>query len=125
SYMDYQISGYDAPYFKGYPLNIRVMAADGASRAREATYDFTGGTANLTSVTTNLTGSETATVSFDYDDYGNIEKVTHEESQDANGNPFFYEYTYDDQLHTYPVNITDAFGYSSNNTYDYRFGALV
>ncbi|MBW7839822.1 MAG: hypothetical protein H3C36_09355, partial [Chitinophagaceae bacterium] len=125
SYINYQTSGYDTPYFKGYPLTIRVIGADGSTRQREAAYDFSGGTANLTSVKTRLTGSETASVSFDYDDYGNIEKVTHEESKDENDNPFYYEYTYDNQLHTYPVKIEDAFGYSSQNTYDYRFGALV
>lgn len=125
SYINYQTSGYDTPYFKGYPLTIRVIGADGSTRQREAAYDFSGGTANLTSVKTHLTGSETASVSFDYDDYGNIQKVTHEDSTDENDNPFFYEYTYDNKVHTYPVKVEDAFGYSSQNTYDYRFGALV
>ena len=125
SYIGYQTTGYDTPYFKGYPVGIRVIAADGSTRQRKADYDFNAGTANLTSVETWLTGSEKATVSFDYDAYGNIEKVTHEDSKDENGDPFYYEYTYDSQLHTYPVKTEDAFGYSSQNTYDYRFGALV
>ncbi|MFA7616555.1 MAG: RHS repeat-associated core domain-containing protein [Weeksellaceae bacterium] len=118
-------TGYDQSYFKGYPRIMTVMSPTGILRQREAYYNFDSGTANLDSIKIHLTGSEKSTVSFDYDAYGNIEKVTHEESKDENGDPFYYEYTYDNQLHTYPVHIEDAFGYSSNNTYDYRFGALV
>ncbi|SMC46161.1 RHS repeat-associated core domain-containing protein [Moheibacter sediminis] len=124
--ISYQTSGYDTQYFKGFPLSMRVVSSEGWLRQRGASYDFSGGTANLTSVSTYLNeAEESAVVSFEYDDFGNIQKVIHEESVDSNNQKFFYEYTYDDKVHTYPINITDAFGYSSNNTYEYLFGTLV
>lgn len=109
--------------FRGLPTSIDVKAGGILVRHRGATYNTTTG--NLTSVTTRLNGSDNAVVAFDYDAYGNIQKVTHENSIDENGDPFYYQYTYDNKVYTYPVLVEDAFGYSSNSTYDYRFGALV
>lgn len=110
--------------FVGLPTNIKVYENTSTlKRERIASYD---NQANLEYVETKLTDSEYAKVSFQYDaDYGNLTRVTHEESVDENSNQFFYEYTYDDVVHTYPVRVEDAFGYGSNNTYDYRFGVLV
>lgn len=110
--------------FVGLPTNIKVYENTSTlKRERIASYD---NQANLEYVETKLTDSEYAKVSFQYDaDYGNLTKVTHEESVDENNEQFFYEYTYDDMVHTYPVRVEDAFGYGSNSTYDYRFGALV
>ncbi|MGB6092438.1 MAG: RHS repeat-associated core domain-containing protein [Moheibacter sp.] len=114
---------YNNPNYPGLPSVIEVEEDGQLARHREAKYDAKG---NFEWIKTTLNyNNDIAQVSFSFDQYGNIEKVTHEESKDENGNPFYYEYTYDNQLHTYPVHIEDAFGYSSNNTYDYRFGALV
>lgn len=114
---------YNNPNYPGLPSVIEVEEDGQLARHREAKYDAKG---NFEWIKTTLNyNNDIAQVSFSFDQYGNIEKVTHEESKDENGDPFYYEYTYDNQLHTYPVHIEDAFGYSSNNTYDYRFGTLV
>lgn len=123
---------YEDPNYRGLPTHIEVEANGSPVRQRDAKYDAK---ANLEWIKTKLNNeNEYAQVSFEYLDengnnYGNIQKVTHENSLEDYENPnstkFFYEYTYDDQLHTYPVKIEDAFGYSSNNTYEYLFGTLV
>lgn len=92
-----------------------VSDATGVTRARTAVYDTLG---NLTSIT--MTGGGNPVYSYQYDNYGNIEKATL--PQNANGETFWHQYTYDNGLKTYPVEVKDAFGYNSTTEYDYRFG---
>lgn len=109
----------------GFPEYIRVFDANGTTLKRERKAIYLAGTGNLENVITKLNTTQDATVSMQYNTYGNLSKVTHENSVDASGNKFFREYTYDDVVHTYPTVVNDAFGYSSSSTYNYLFGIPV
>ena len=37
----------------------------------------------------------------------------------------FFEYEYDKQVFSYPVKVSDAFGYSSSTEYDFKYGVPV
>ncbi len=65
-------------------------------------------------------GLDHAVYDFEYDLYGNITKSKGPENY--TGQRFFHQYTYDDNIKTYPVKVQDAFGYSSKTQYDFRFG---
>lgn len=75
---------------------------------------------NIKTIRQYYTSAEAAVFDYEYDDYGNITKVTRPEN--INGERMTYEFTYDDEVNTYVVATNDAYGYSSSATYDYRFG---
>lgn len=108
----------------GYPSKIQVFESNGSTlkRERKALYNTNG---DLEKVITKLNTSDEATVKMEYDSFGNLSKIIHENSVDISGNQFFREYSYDDVVHTYPVNVTDAFGYTSSSIYNYQFGIPV
>jgi len=64
--------------------------------------------------------SEAAVFDYEYDVYGNITEVIR--PANLHGQRMTYEFAYDDEVHTYVIATTDAYGYSSSTTYDYRFG---
>ncbi|UQB68882.1 SpvB/TcaC N-terminal domain-containing protein [Epilithonimonas zeae] len=111
--IDYQINNNGSNYMI-LPTTVS-SAATGVSRARTASYDANGNLKTLT-----MTGGGNPEYKYDYDVYGNIQKATL--PQNANGERFWHQYTYDDGFFTYPIKVQDAFGYSSTTEYDYRFG---
>jgi RHS repeat-associated protein len=111
--------------YNGYPSTIQVFDADGTTlkRERKAVYNTNG---DLEKVITKLNTVDDTTVSMLYDTYGNLSKVTHENSiNPVDNSKFFREYTYDDVVHTYPIAVNDAFGYASSSIYNYLFGIPV
>ncbi|MCI3937942.1 hypothetical protein MQX03_12080 [Chryseobacterium aahli] len=66
-------------------------------------------------------GSFSGTADFDmeYDNYGNMIKVTQPESE--NGQRMFFNYTYDPVYHTYLEATTDAYGFTSTTQYDNNY----
>lgn len=125
SKMEYnQVTIDGEPYF-GFATKIQVFDEDGTTlkRERRAQYNANG---DLERVFTKLNATEEASVKMEYDPiYGNLSKVTHENSVDSSGSQFFTEYTYDDVLHAFPINVKDAFGYTSSSMYNYLFGIPV
>ncbi|SDG36968.1 SpvB/TcaC N-terminal domain-containing protein [Epilithonimonas hungarica] len=113
SIIEYQITDSGTDYM--ILPNAVINGATGVLRERVASYDPKG---NLMSIT--MTGGGNPMYSYQYDIYGNISKATL--PQNANGETFWHQYTYDNDLKTYPVAVEDAFGYSSSTEYDYRFG---
>jgi RHS repeat-associated protein len=109
----------------GFPEFVRVYQADGATlqRERQATYDSTTG--NLFAVITKLNGTQNASVAMEYDTFGNLSKVTNQNSVDSAGNKYFKNYTYDSVLNTFPTRVEDAFGYFSTSEYNFLFGIPV
>lgn len=108
----------------GFPNKIQVFDADGTTLKRERTAQYNA-SGDQERVITKLNATEDASVKMEYDTFGNLSKVINENSLDASGNQYFRAYTYDDVLHTFPTNITDAFGYTSSITYNYLFGVPV
>ena len=122
--------------YNGFPSTIQVLDADGTTlkRERRAAYNTKG---DLEFVRTLLNQpNELSSVKMEYDlVYGNLKKVIHLDScpigvtcpanNDATNGKFFREYFYDDVVNTYPVKVTDAFGYESETAYNYLFGTPI
>lgn len=64
-------------------------------------------------------GTQTADFDMEYDTYGNLTKVTQPVS--ANTQRMYYSYSYDPVYHTYLVQTTDAYGYTSSTQYDNNY----
>ena len=64
-------------------------------------------------------GTETADYDMEYDSYGNLTKVTQPAS--INTQRMFYTYSYDPVYHTYLLQTTDAYGYTSTTQYDNNY----
>lgn len=98
-------------------LQVRAGGAGGTLlRSRTGEYDASGA---LVAVHVS-TGSGTATTRMTYDAFGNLETLTTPENHA--GDPQVYTVGYDATTATYPTSMSDAFGYTSNATYDLRFG---
>jgi len=54
---------------------------------------------------------------------GNLMRITR--PQNTTGQRLFFDYIYDGAVQTYVTGVSDAYGYSSNNTYDYKFGQML
>ena len=61
-----------------------------------------------------------ATTEYQYDEYGNLIEIIFPEN--ANGERAFNRYTYDEEVHTYLIRSENHFGYTLENTFDFRFG---
>lgn len=99
------------------PTSVK-NTANGVTREKKAVYNPANG--NLTSMTILNQGANYSVYEFEYNTYGNITKSTG--PANSQGQKFFHQYTYDDNVKTYPVKVQDAFGYTSKTQYDFRFG---
>jgi len=111
----------DALYLKAIPKSLQVITDEGVMRERETNIDDRG---NITQIrqTINKDGAK-AVYDMAYDEYGNISRITR--PANYRGQRMFFEYTYDPVLHSLPIKVTDAFGYESGSSYEYRFGMLT
>ncbi|HEY4337003.1 MAG TPA: toxin TcdB middle/N-terminal domain-containing protein [Puia sp.] len=110
----------DALYVKSVPSAVVVNTAEGIKRKRTTEINKMG---DITSISQWLADGTAARTDIAYDDYGNVSQVT----QPANykGQRMTYTYEYDPVVHNYNTKITDAFGYTTLKTYDYRFGLVT
>ena len=107
------------PYIVGVPKKMQVKSLNG-TLFRERSTEIDANTGRMTAISSKVSGTEEATVNAEYDSYGNLKKII--SPPNHNGERMFFEYEYDNETHTYPTNVKDAFGYSSQSVYDYRFG---
>ncbi|WP_288376997.1 SpvB/TcaC N-terminal domain-containing protein [uncultured Chryseobacterium sp.] len=98
------------------PTSVK-NTANGVTREKKAAYNTNGDLSKMTIVNQ---GVDYSVYDFEYDIYGNITKSTG--PANVQNQRFFHQYTYDDNVKTYPVKVQDAFGYSSKTQYDFRFG---
>ena len=110
----------DQQYLHNIPSAIRVFVKGGEIRRRESTIDTRG---NVIQIKKYLKNGTAAVSDFTFDSYGNITRMTLPPNHRNQG--LWYSYTYDSQVHSYVVKVEDAYGYSSQNQYDYRFGVLL
>ncbi len=110
---------YDFSYLKSLPVSLTVRDSIGEIiRKREGSYDGRG---NLVSLRSYYSENNYSEYTFGYgSEYGNLISVT---------NPLGYrkEYTYDSAFHRYVTGIETSSihggdSYTSNLSYDYRFG---
>ncbi|HEU5289378.1 MAG TPA: RHS repeat-associated core domain-containing protein [Cyclobacteriaceae bacterium] len=117
-------------YLVGTPKSITVYAGgsspsggQGAGawvRKRESVIDAFG---NVTQIKQYLSDSEFATHDMEYDGFGNLTKITRPKNKkDERLN---FTYAYDDVVHTYATSVSNSYGYSSQATYDFRYGQVL
>jgi RHS repeat-associated protein len=103
----------------GRPTFLEVWAQNALVRYREGFYDSNGKLEQL-----NVdTGNGLAKSIFGYDAVGNLRKVGTPPNE--SGETQAYVIDYDSVVGTYPVHIENAFGESSDATYDFRFGVAA
>lgn len=110
----------DPLYIKDIPSEIVVNTIEGVKRKRTSSIDAKGHT---TQISRFLTNQIAAVDSFQYDAYGNLVKAIH--PANYKGQKMFYEYTYDDIIHSYIIKTKDAYGYGDGKEYEFRFGNLI
>jgi RHS repeat-associated protein len=105
-------------YIVGSPKSILVTGSGVTYRRRESTIDTQTG--DVTTIRQYLQDGTVATTDLGYDGYGNLISLTG--PANAKGQRFREDYVMDPQVHQYVVKASNSYGYSSQATYDYRFG---
>jgi hypothetical protein len=115
--LEYHNSISGVSHSKGFVKKIQVKSDYDASllRQREAEYNNDG---KLNKVKTKLNDTETNEVNIDYNAFGNIIKSTLQ-------NGFEINISYDNEVYTYPTEISNSFNEVSTASYDYLFGIPV
>ena len=99
-------------YIVGVPKHIKVGCKGVTLRERSTEIDNLG---NITKIEMSA-GDKPSVYNIDYDDYGNILKLTKPENY--RGQRMWHKYTYDDRMHSLVTKVEDAYGYSSSTEYD-------
>lgn len=110
----------DNLYLRSAPVSVEIKDAQGVRRKRTSTYNTAGALVKIQSF---LADGTDAATDIAYDEYGNITTL----AKPANhwGKRMTYIFEYDPAVHTYPVKVTDSFGYITTTEYDYRFGVAT
>jgi len=114
------ISYFNVPdkYIVAIPKSILVTGSGTNYRKRESTIDTQTG--DVTEIRQYLQDGTMAVHDMAYDGYGNLSTLTG--PANAKGQRFQEIYVYDDKVHQFNIKTTNSYGYSSQATYDYRFG---
>ncbi len=108
-----------APYLVSLPGEIVVLDGElSVTRRRSGTYDSRGNLVTQRAWLVERSGSRAAVSSLQWDQYGNLTRVT-------GPSGYTIDYVYDTDVFTYIASVTDSFGYRSYTVWDYRWGAPV
>lgn len=108
------------------PKTMNVYKVQGNQLMRERATEVDPNLGHITKITAKLSNDSTPVVAntlMEYDNYGNLTKVTY--PPNAQSQSMFYKYTYDAADHKYVTGIEDAFQYTSSNTYDPGFDKIL
>jgi len=105
-------------YIVGSPKSILVSGSGITYRRRESTIDVKNG--DVTQIRQYLQDGTMATHDMGYDVYGNLINITG--AANARKQRFREDYVFDDQVHQFIVKASNSYGYTSQATFDYRFG---
>ncbi len=97
-----------------------MSGQDNTYRAREADIDAIG---QVTAIRQYLDEQQAALHSLSYDKYGNLTELTRPANE--KGERLKISYQYDMQVHSYPVKVSNSYGYSSQAVYEYKFGQML
>ncbi len=101
------------------PKTVTVCNQDSSTVLQQRTAEYDGN-GHLTRLTRH-NGGQDAVWDFTYDTYGNMVRVLM--PQNDAGQRTDCRYTYDPEVHTYPVQVENhSLGFSSFSEYDFRFG---
>lgn len=108
-----------ANYLPSLPTTLTVSGAGGTLRQRTASYDPNNG--DLVEVDRiDPVANTTSQDDMAYDGQGNL--ISETGPANLNGQRYQRSYQYDTIVGTYPVFSQDSFGYTSTESYDYRYG---
>lgn len=110
----------NAIYKMDVAASVEVSTAAGVKRRRTTNIDQVG---VIIKIRQYLADGTYADTDFEYDAYGNVTTITR--PANYKNQRMYHRYEYDDVVHKYITLTTDAFGYTSTSTWDYRFGALL
>lgn len=110
----------DSKYLYSVPSLQEVSTVEGLSRRSTTIINESG---DITRITKNITENQTAQTDLEYDQFGNLTKITR--PLNHKGERMWYEYSFDQVVHSYVTGITDAYGYTSSTLYDYKWGMPV
>ncbi len=108
------------PYIVNKPKRIAVSGQGNTYRVREADIDAIG---QVTAIRQYLDEQQAAMHSLAYDKYGNLTELTRPANE--KGERLKISYQYDEQIHSYPVKVSNSYGYSSQAVYEYSFGQML
>jgi RHS repeat-associated protein len=97
-----------------------ITTLEGLKRKNETSVNEFG---NITQIRQSITGTTTAQFDMEYDEYGNLKKLTRPANH--KGERLWYEYEYDPSVHSFVTGTTDAYGYTNSTEYDYKWGLPV
>ncbi|HEY0653359.1 MAG TPA: SpvB/TcaC N-terminal domain-containing protein [Chryseosolibacter sp.] len=103
------------------PHIITVSNGGSVVRKRESVIDPASG--DIKAIKQYLSDTEQAVYSMEYDAYGNLSKIT--KPGNAKGQRLSFQFEYDKEVNTYSTKVSNSYGYSSEATYDVRFGELL
>ncbi|UUC44935.1 toxin TcdB middle/N-terminal domain-containing protein [Flavobacterium cerinum] len=99
---------------------IKVTNDAGTQLRLRTTADINLATGSVGRIEVAVDDNETAVTQMEYDDYGNLQRITYPENN--NGESMFYRYYYDgSSTFKYVTKIEDAYGYSSSADYSPEF----
>lgn len=107
-------------YLFSVPSNQELTTSEGLRRKRETIINESG---KIIRIIQSRSSSQTAIFDMEYDEFGNLTKITR--PANYQGERLWYEYEYDESVHSFITRITDAYGYESSSVYDYRWGVPV
>jgi len=107
-------------YLYSIPSSQEVTTIEGLRRKSETDINEFG---DITQIRKFVTSDQTVQFDMEYDEYGNLTKITR--PGNYKGERMWYEYEYDPVVHSFVTGVTDAYGYSSYSAYDYKWGVPV
>lgn len=107
-------------YLKNVPASIKIFGNQTLLRHRETLVDEQG---DIVQIRRFLADGSVAEFNLEYDDYGNLTRLIR--PANYNGEQLHYQYTYDDEVHTYLLETADSYGYTSSRAYNYSNGQLL
>ena len=117
---DYTYHEFSDLYLKNIPASIKVYGNQSLLRHRETITDTQG---DIVQIKRFLTDGGVAEFDLEYDEYGNLTRLTR--PANYQGERMSYAYRYDEVLHTYLVQTDDSYGYTSTRVYNENNGQLL
>src|SRR5699024_6517276 len=103
-------------------IEIRSKSTNELLRKRTAQYNNKG---SLTQSVVYLEANKTNEVQYEYDNFGNRTVIDKIDLTSPGFDHYQLRITYDTEIHTYPVSVSDSYNESSSTVYDYLFGVPV
>ncbi|HTH56188.1 MAG TPA: SpvB/TcaC N-terminal domain-containing protein [Cyclobacteriaceae bacterium] len=108
-------------YIMGTPQSIIVKNGSTLLRKRESVIDQNTG--EVTQIKQYLDDKNIAVHDMQYDSYGNLTTMTR--PANSTGQRLAINYVYDAVVNTYPVTVSNSYGYTSAADYDFKFGQVL